>query len=120
MSDNKTYDPNTKSKGWKQHELVEICVMCTLADSMKPCLQGCICPFSIGRAVREVHNKTLSLSGDVPALERFWETLPGWLWEAYWNYAFKRFYQHGGGWYPNHLVVLEIPQKTKKTSQKVG
>ena len=89
----------------QQEEAIANCVACTLSTAMK---DGCNkCSFAIGRAVREVHLQTLALAGDLPAQERLWETLPNKLWLIYWDYAFSRFYKHGGGYYPNHMVPVE-------------
>lgn len=64
------------------------------------------CPLKIGMAVREVHLYSLKL--DIVEAEKFWETLPSALWEAYWDYAFKKAYESvkRGQYYPNHLVPL--------------
>jgi len=84
-SSSKAYDPSVERK-FTQEEVIGICVMCTLSDAMKPCMQGCVCPFSLGLAVRAVHEKTLSLG--VVEREEFWMTLPPHLWNAYHDYAF--------------------------------
>jgi hypothetical protein len=64
---------------------VAMCVSCLVADALKYCEK---CAFKTGRAVRAVHLETLKLS--VEEREKFWDTLPEPLWDAYWEYAFAK------------------------------
>ena len=81
MPDSLKYDPAVE-RDWTQKECVQLCVMCTLADAMKMCQ---LCPFSIGRAVRMVHLRTLAIEDSLER-ERFWQTLNEKLWDAYLDY----------------------------------
>ena len=57
------------------------CVACLATADCKGCA------FRIGRAVRVVHYETLRLKDPVEC-EKFWATLPAWLWDAYWKYLY--------------------------------
>jgi hypothetical protein len=80
-------------RDFSEKEIIALCVCCTLATSMMPCTNNRPCPFAVGRAVRAVHIETMRLQAykdtdDPSVVERFWETLPEWLWKAYYQYAF--------------------------------
>lgn len=86
MSTAKQYDASVE-RAFDDTENIDLCVCCGLSTVMMPCNQDIVCPFQLGRAVREVHLHTLGL--DVVAKEAFWATLPKWLWDAYYAYLNK-------------------------------
>jgi len=65
-----------------QETIVANCCACVLAETMMLCP---ICPFFVGKAVRVVVLETIRLHDPVEQ-EKFWVTLPKWLWEAYHKY----------------------------------
>ena len=81
----KQYDPAVE-RDFTEAEQVNLCVMCTLADAMKPCMHNQPCSFAIGRAVREVVYKTIDMQDKGLDFTAFWISLPDWLWEAYYAY----------------------------------
>ena len=72
---------NIDARKFSDEEIIGLCVMCTLAENMKDCN---MCAFKLGLAVRKVwlHSRTL----DVVQAEEYWNTLPEWLWNAYFSY----------------------------------